>query len=107
MLVSSGAGIGLVAFDGPQADAIRKSDGFFPPDLIAVGTYEGMGAMLGGLVLGGLQHEDATLAVFAGGTDGAALDCDTVEGALGVCAMEGVRRPGQLRVASLIRAANS
>ena len=43
-LASSGAGIELVAIDGPQADAIRKSDGFFSPDLIAADTYKGVGA---------------------------------------------------------------
>ena len=41
-LASSGAGIELLAIDGPQADAIRKSDGFFAPDLIAEGTYKGV-----------------------------------------------------------------
>jgi len=44
-LASSGAGIELVPIDGPQADAIRKSDGFFAPDLIADGTYKGVGAV--------------------------------------------------------------
>lgn len=44
-LASSGAGIELVPIDGPQADAIRKSDGFFAPDLIAEGTYKGVGAV--------------------------------------------------------------
>ena len=44
-LASSGAGIELVAIDGPQADAIRKTDGFFAPDLIADGTYKGVGAV--------------------------------------------------------------
>jgi TRAP transporter TAXI family solute receptor len=43
-LASSGAGIELLAIDGPQADAIRKSDGFFAPDLIADGTYKGVPA---------------------------------------------------------------
>jgi TRAP transporter TAXI family solute receptor len=43
-LASSGAGIELLAIDGPQADAIRKSDGFFAPDLIAEGTYKGVPA---------------------------------------------------------------
>ena len=43
-LASSGAGIELVAIDGPQADAIRKSDPFFSADLIAADTYKGVGA---------------------------------------------------------------
>lgn len=43
-LASSGAGIELLAIDGPQADAIRKSDGFFAPDLIADSTYKGVPA---------------------------------------------------------------
>ncbi len=44
-LASSGAGIELIAIDGPQADAIRKSDGFFSPDMIAAETYKGIGAV--------------------------------------------------------------
>ena len=44
-LASAGAGIDLIAIDGPQADAIRKSDGFFSPDLIAADTYKGIGAV--------------------------------------------------------------
>ena len=44
-LASSGAGIELIAIDGPQADAIRKSDGFFSPDMIAADTYKGIGAV--------------------------------------------------------------
>ena len=44
-LASSGAGIELVPIDGPQADAIRKSDSFFAPDTIADGTYKGVGAV--------------------------------------------------------------
>ena len=43
-LATSGAGIELVAIDGPQADAIRKSDPFFSTDLIAADTYKGVGA---------------------------------------------------------------
>jgi TRAP transporter TAXI family solute receptor len=43
-LASSGAGIELLPIEGPQADAIRKSDGFFAPDLIAEGTYKGVSA---------------------------------------------------------------
>ena len=44
-LASAGAGIELLPIDGPQADAIRKSDGFFAPDLISEGTYKGVGAV--------------------------------------------------------------
>jgi len=44
-LASSGAGIELLPIDGPQADAIRQSDGFFSPDLIAEGTYKGVGSI--------------------------------------------------------------
>jgi len=43
-LASSGAGIELVAIDGPQADAIRKTDTFFSADLIPDGVYKGVGA---------------------------------------------------------------
>ena len=43
-LASSGAGIELVAIDGPQADAIRLSDPFFSSDLIAADTYKGVAA---------------------------------------------------------------
>ena len=43
-LASAGAGIELVAIDGPQADAIRKTDTFFSADLIADGVYKGVGA---------------------------------------------------------------
>ena len=44
-LASSGTGIDLLPIDGPAADAVRKSDGFFSPDLIAEGTYKGVGAV--------------------------------------------------------------
>ncbi len=44
-LATAGAGIELLPIDGPQADAIRKSDGFFTPDLIADGTYKGVAAV--------------------------------------------------------------
>jgi TRAP transporter TAXI family solute receptor len=44
-LASAGAGIELVAIDGPQADAIRKSDGFFAVDTIAAETYKGIPAV--------------------------------------------------------------
>lgn len=43
-LASAGGGIDLVPIDGPQADAIRKTDTFFSSDLIADGTYKGIGA---------------------------------------------------------------
>jgi hypothetical protein len=43
-LASAGGGIDLVPIDGPQADAIRKSDTFFSSDLIADGMYKGIGA---------------------------------------------------------------
>ena len=43
-LASSVAGIELVAIDGPQADAIRKTNIFFLPDLIAADTYNGVAA---------------------------------------------------------------
>ena len=43
-LATSGAGIELVAIDGAQAEAIRKSDPFFSFDLIAADTYKGVGA---------------------------------------------------------------
>jgi len=43
-LASAGAGIELVAIDGPQADAIRKTDTFFSADLIPDGVYKGVGA---------------------------------------------------------------
>jgi len=44
-LATAGGGIELVPIDGPQADAIRKSDGFFSPDLITADTYKGVGAV--------------------------------------------------------------
>ena len=43
-LASAGGGIDLLPIDGPQADAIRASDSFFAPDLIAAETYKGIGA---------------------------------------------------------------
>ena len=43
-LATSGAGIELVAIDGAQAEAIRKSDPFYSFDLIAADTYKGVGA---------------------------------------------------------------
>jgi hypothetical protein len=44
-LAASGAGIELVAIDGPQADALRKSSGFFAPDTIPADTYKGLPAV--------------------------------------------------------------
>ena len=44
-LASSGAGIELVAIDGPQADAIRKATSFFAPATIPAETYKGVGAV--------------------------------------------------------------
>lgn len=35
----------MEAIHGPQADAVRKSDGFFSPDLMATDTYKGIGAV--------------------------------------------------------------
>ena len=43
-LASSGAGIELLPIDGAAADAVRKSDGFVAPDVIAEGTYKGVAA---------------------------------------------------------------
>jgi hypothetical protein len=44
-LASAGAGIELVAIDGPQADAIRRSSSFFAPDTIPADTYKGVAAV--------------------------------------------------------------
>jgi TRAP transporter TAXI family solute receptor len=44
-LAASGAGIELVAIDGPQADALRKTSGFFAPDTIPADTYKGVAAV--------------------------------------------------------------
>ena len=44
-LAASGAGIELVAIDGPQADALRRSSSFFAPDTIPGGTYKDVGAV--------------------------------------------------------------
>ena len=44
-LASSGAGIELVAIDGPQADAIRKSSSFFAADTIPAETYKGVASV--------------------------------------------------------------
>ena len=44
-LAASGAGIELVAIDGPQADALRKTSGFFAPDTIPADTYKGVPAV--------------------------------------------------------------
>ena len=44
-LAASGAGIELVPIDGPQADALRKTSGFFAPDTIPADTYKGVAAV--------------------------------------------------------------
>ena len=44
-LAASGAGIELVAIDGPQADALRRTSSFFAPDTIPAGTYKDVGAV--------------------------------------------------------------
>ena len=43
-LASSGAGIELLPIDGPQAEQLKKTSGFFADDLIAAGTYKDIGA---------------------------------------------------------------
>jgi TRAP transporter TAXI family solute receptor len=42
-LASAGGGIELLPIDGPQAEALKKGSGFFADDLIADGTYKGVG----------------------------------------------------------------
>jgi len=42
-LASSGTGIELLPIDGAQAEALRKTSGFFAPDTIAADTYKGVG----------------------------------------------------------------
>lgn len=44
-LASSGAGIDILPIEGPQAEALKKSSGFFADDLIAADTYKGVGAV--------------------------------------------------------------
>jgi hypothetical protein len=44
-LASAGAGIELVAIEGPQADTIRRASSFFAPDTIPADTYKGVGAV--------------------------------------------------------------
>jgi uncharacterized protein len=44
-LATSGPGIELVAIDGPQAEALRKSLTFFAADEIPAGTYKDIGAV--------------------------------------------------------------
>ncbi|WP_326539742.1 TAXI family TRAP transporter solute-binding subunit [Pseudorhodoferax sp.] len=44
-LASSGSGIDILPIDGPQAEALKKSSGFFADDLIAAETYKGVGAI--------------------------------------------------------------
>ncbi|MEN9780721.1 MAG: hypothetical protein RL014_1869, partial [Pseudomonadota bacterium] len=42
-LAASGAGIEIVPITGAQADALRKTSGFFAPDTIPAGTYKDIG----------------------------------------------------------------
>lgn len=42
-LASSGAGIELIAIDGPQAEGLRMASPFFTVDTIAADTYKGVG----------------------------------------------------------------
>ncbi|MEN9775860.1 MAG: hypothetical protein RL322_2930 [Pseudomonadota bacterium] len=42
-LASSGTGIELIAIDGAAAERLRKSSGFFAPDVIPANTYKGVG----------------------------------------------------------------
>lgn len=42
-LASSGSGIDILPIDGPQAEALKKSSGFFADDVIAADTYKGVG----------------------------------------------------------------
>lgn len=44
-LASASGGIDLIAIEGPQADALRKSNSFFAPDIIPAGTYKGIPAV--------------------------------------------------------------
>lgn len=43
-LASAGGGIELIPIEGPQADALLASSGFFSADVIPDGTYKGVGA---------------------------------------------------------------
>ena len=42
-LASSGAGIDILPIEGAQAEALKKSSGFFADDVIAAETYKGVG----------------------------------------------------------------
>ena len=44
-LASSGTGIELLAIDGPQAEALRRTSGFFATDTIPAETYKGIPAV--------------------------------------------------------------
>lgn len=44
-LASSGTGIELLAIDGPQADTLKKTSGFFATDSIPADTYKGVPAV--------------------------------------------------------------
>ncbi|HRZ61437.1 MAG TPA: TAXI family TRAP transporter solute-binding subunit, partial [Rubrivivax sp.] len=44
-LASAGGGIELLPIDGAQAEALKKSSGFFADDLIPADTYKGVGAV--------------------------------------------------------------
>jgi uncharacterized protein len=42
-LASAGSGIDILPIDGPQAEALKKTSGFFADDTIAADTYKGVG----------------------------------------------------------------
>jgi TRAP transporter TAXI family solute receptor len=42
-LASAGGGVDILPIDGPQAEALKKSSGFFADDVIAADTYKGVG----------------------------------------------------------------
>lgn len=42
-LASAGAGIDILPIDGPQAEQLKKTSGFFADDTIAADTYKGVG----------------------------------------------------------------
>ena len=44
-LASGGAGIELIAIDGPQAEGLRQASPFFSPDNIPADTYKGVAAV--------------------------------------------------------------
>ena len=44
-LASAGGGIDILPIDGAQAEALKKSSGFFADDLIPADTYKGVGAV--------------------------------------------------------------